>query len=779
MSSNQDRFSMALTCKNLNSILLGDEGHECWGPGREALVSKLLKKSLMGQVLDQDFEEMHRLFRFTPDDVARLRVLSVAVSKNDLAMVQRVRALWPEMSGEMVVSYENFFFQQAFKRSGREVLAELRNWWGVEQIKAILSREHRAVSMSLLSKPYNNASGVFDLLAVVDFMRQMEVPIRTVLANNSNLLAVLLDIGGAGNGTSVVRMLSQWGMTLAELRAFNERSLWTALSADANALQELATWGLTKADASYDNYLVLHLAAERGQVDVLRVLSRTYSLNAESARMNDNAALRAAAKNGHVGALMILIDIYELETSDATAIDNEALRTAAKAGHVGVLQILRTKYGLSKQDAQARDNEALRGAAARGHINVLRELRDNYKLTREDARMLENEALREAAKAGHVEVLKLLKTCFGLVPKDARDSKKELLVTAAAGGHAAVLEVLSTHFELTTEDARVENNQPLRIAADHGRDNVLIALKTIYKLEPKDAQENGNIALISAASRGFTPVLKVLCEYYELTIKDAQTNKSLALRKAATHGHAEALHVLAKDFKLTGKDARENKNEALRQAAHNGHAEVLRVLARDFGLNAKDARENNIEALKGANSHVLKVLALEPFNLSASDARPKVVDVLKDALIMGDADNLKVLHEEYGLGRNDVIPYLFLFFFFSNLTIPDVSAAEVLACLREDYGLCLADLDEHLFNRMNYEEKLSYWSQYLNSLIKGSHVEVPWTLQELVEGWGWGLGDDATGRTMIKHVVKMLGYNVISSETRKYLDDKLGKGWDK
>jgi hypothetical protein len=702
------RFSLARKCKSLNSMLLGDGGHECWEPGREALVSELLTKSLKEPIgLDQDFEEMHRLFRFTPDDVARIGVLSVAVSKNDLEMVERVRVLWPKMSGEMVLTHDILFLQKALRNSGQEILKQIMDWWGVEHIREIFRKPklyhfpefHFSVNNidtetdpdsenDLSSSPRQYPR---DWAAALGFLKAVDVHLSEILPHSHNLLLGVICQKLGSKAVAALQILRKWGMTVADVRGVNQVDLWLALSTAPEALSELATWGLGGNDVSHEKYKVLELASRKGNVEVLRVLAgRDYNLTTIHAQRNDNAALRSAARHGHVDVLNFLFDKYKLGNIDAQAINNEALRTAAKFGHVGVLEVLRNKFGLSQQDAQTSDNSALREAATWGHSEVLNTLSMTYNLTRDDARVFDNQALRAAAENGHAEVLKVLCEKFGLVAQDARTGNNEALRMAAKKGHVEVLMVLKTNFKLTGDDARTENNEALRRAAGNGHAEVLRVLHTHFGLTAEDARAKGNDALFDAVLNRRVNSLQALSKYYGMTASDARSNNNALLRKAAERGFSDVLEVLRKTYGLTTNDARAQHNEALRNAATYGQAGVLQILAQEFQLNAEDARANDNEAIGVGDHNVLKVLASN-FKLTSKDARVGNNQKLQGALKAGNIAVLKVLHEDFGLGREDVLPHLNILF--ENLRkFEDAKACAVLQCLRDEYGLQRTDL---------------------------------------------------------------------------------------
>jgi len=878
----KDRCAMAGSCKDLNDMMMTTPYSETWG-SKDSIVNDIFEKGVPKRGLDKGFESMNRILKFSTKDFARMRILSYAVKHNDLRMVRRARELWPELTVELVVRYDRFFFKRALTESGREVLQELRNWWGVDNIMSIISVNGEVQTVDLCIRGQNSQrdsdrTGVHDLGAVIDFMSEMQVPLPEVLAWNMN---VVVEVLKAPSGRDVLHMLHSlraWGMTGDDVRQSSQGKLWNLLGKNADALRVLATWGLNEHDASYNDCAVLRDAALKGRSDVLLVLTQHLGMDTHHAQKKDNEALREAAANGHAEVLLLLHSKYGLSRRDAQAKDNEALQSAAAKGHVNVLEVLHSKYGLSRQDAQTEKNWALREAAAKGHANVLRVLESKYKLIREDARTKKNEALRLAAANGHVEVLKVLKSSYGLIDRDARAKNNEALRLAAANGHVEVLEVLKTSYGLDAEDARAEDNEALRTALTKKNVEVLRVLKTLFELTtPNDAHVEGvekiriaasagdaaalrnlhnpsnpqeslarareSEALLIAAPRGFVEVLRVLREVYGLGPGDARVQENAVLRDAAERGFSEVLQVLATDYGLTAGDARAGGNVALLRAAQNGFVNVLRVLATNFGLDANDARVRDNEPLKIAvysgNSEMLEVLATN-FRLDANDAREENNILLRAAvkrnhfnvlqvlaryfgLTPGDAraqdnealvtavseksskalevlaqefkltsddarkkkllkeaiderypEGMRILAEQFGLTREDALPLLKTIFDQDATHILSVKATPILRSLRTDYGLRGKDLT----NSVDFKDVLDTIQRWCENAGK----KLPQALTELVEGWGLGGDGDTAGRNLLKELVEWIETEHSASRDRgiqKYLDEKLGGGWDK
>ncbi|KAJ3037860.1 hypothetical protein HDV00_001275 [Rhizophlyctis rosea] len=153
------------------------------------------------------------------------------------------------------------------------------------------------------------------------------------------------------------------------------------------------------------NESVVHIAATRGHLDVVRVLLDAHLYNGFIV----GALLHTATKEGKLELVKMVSAL-----SDGMALD-DALTTAAKGGYLEIVKALLAKgvkIRLEPQEetwsySSQRRGNALAGAATHGHLEVVRTLLEaGADVHAKDHKG--NEALTQALRGGHVEVVKTL-----------------------------------------------------------------------------------------------------------------------------------------------------------------------------------------------------------------------------------------------------------------------------------------------------------------------------------------------------------------------------------
>ncbi len=334
------------------------------------------------------------------------------------------------------------------------------------------------------------------------------------------------------------------------------------------------------------NWTALHVAANRGHVEVVRAL---LGANAASDAWDSKGrtALHLAANQGHVEVVRELLSLNN-QTLLLMADDyytHSALHLAALKGHLECVQALlevKNPYLLCLQDKDG--HTALHVAAWGGHVKVIQEL-----LREEDASLLTQRdqkghtALHVAALKGNLECVKALlgvRNIYLLLNQD--NSGHTALHLAAWQGHDKVVqELLGVNNPYLPRSQDKDGRTALHVAAWQGHDKVVQALLSVKKQDLLPLQDrDGRTALHVASLKGNLECVKALLGVDNqdlLLMKDNSGHTALHL--AALKGNLECVQAL---LGVDNQDLLLIKNKddrtALHFAANQGHVEVVRVL---------------------------------------------------------------------------------------------------------------------------------------------------------------------------------------------------------
>jgi ankyrin repeat protein len=213
----------------------------------------------------------------------------------------------------------------------------------------------------------------------------------------------------------------------------NEEELIRLLDADPALLERSTNMGKTP----------LSVAAEHGQLGVMRLLVRGgANINAPVQDLG-RTALHYAAEEGHGEMVAFLLE----KGAQASIRDDDSvtpLMLACENGHVGVVRMLVTHTGAQGLEVRDRDGKtALRCAAEGGHGEVVAFLlgKGAQASTRDDENVT---PLMMACDNGHLDVIRMLVQHTGGERLDARDEKNDwtALHGAAFYGHEKVVRFL-------------------------------------------------------------------------------------------------------------------------------------------------------------------------------------------------------------------------------------------------------------------------------------------------------------------------------------------------
>ena len=318
-------------------------------------------------------------------------------------------------------------------------------------------------------------------------------------------------------------------------------------------------------DIAADDNVVLRVAAQEGQVALVRYLCGLPASFCVAPGARRNAALVVAAENHHEDVVRLLCALPPERGVRPGARDNQALRAAARSGHAGIVRLLCELPPARGVDPSAKHNDALCGAAGCGRTEV-------------------------------VEYLCQLPPERGVDP--AVEDNMPLLLAAQSGQ----LEVVRHLCELPVErgvDLTARNNYVLRCAGAYEE-----LLKYLCGLPPSYGIDPGAYPMVLTipASYGYLETVRFLCMLPRWRGVDPAADDCDAVLAAAAARHDDVVAFMCRLGPADGFPS-QAKVFLLREALHNGFTSVVRnvcSLPASVGVSSADMRRLLHDASKNA-----------------------------------------------------------------------------------------------------------------------------------------------------------------------------------
>ncbi len=283
----------------------------------------------------------------------------------------------------------------------------------------------------------------------------------------------------------------------------------------------------------------LHLAATHGQAETVECLLRR---GASKERLSSDGItpLFLAAQKGNIDCVRILLQYQAKVDSDNLTMELSPLHTAAYYCHDDVIRLL-LENGASIDKLSKMNKTPLFFAANQGRISTIKTLLD-YHPNIDSTNERDWTAVHLAAHKGHAEALELLLSRGALKERYTTTAMTPLYL-AAAGGHDECVKVLLKFGANIDCPNTLLKMMPLHIAAYHGHEKVLrllLANKALIEAYSEDLKT----PLFIAASEGKMDAVGILLEHRALIDSPNIGDSWTPLQGAAHSGYGDTVRLL-------------------------------------------------------------------------------------------------------------------------------------------------------------------------------------------------------------------------------------------
>ena len=362
-----------------------------------------------------------------------------------------------------------------------------------------------------------------------------------------------------------------------------------------------------------DGNTALHIAASRGQNEVVLELASRYTTSNEGSTYLNNkcqTALHLACCKGWLECVCTLATRFPGDLRVKNQYDNLPLHDSALFGHGHVVNALCEEFGEHVDSLGHCGSTVVFLACRGGHINLANSLLMKYQCQKNALDVMGGLASTCAAFYGHTHLLQMLIDDFNFPPTLLRlTDGMNLLHQACAGKHYETANILITKYQNVPTAKNLLGRTalhyvcgPLGDSLDNVADfhfpvdvEITTFVDWLISLEcdPIDKDKQGLTALHHAALSGQTQVVRQLVSKYDCSVECRDNIGHTPLHEAAANGHTHVVQVLLSELGADVEARDKDNNTALHVAALNGHSDVVTLLVKELGCDPLTSGYNN------------------------------------------------------------------------------------------------------------------------------------------------------------------------------------------
>ena len=388
---------------------------------------------------------------------------------------------------------------------------------------------------------------------------------------------------------------------------------WTVLhratlSGDLELFQYLIEYGSDVFSKTKSGKSCLHIAAERGHLEMCRVLLQNYNFTINARDDYGCTVLHWAAFSGELELLQYLIENGS-DIFSKTKNGQNCLHVTAKEGHLKICKALLQNYNF---DIHARDDNGwtvLHCASLSGDLAVLQYLVENGSDIFSKTKTGEN-CLQKAAEKGHLKICRALLQNYNFDIHARDDIEWNVLHNAAWSGDVELFQYFiqsgSDIFSKTKDDKTV-----LHLAANNGYLKMCMSLLQNYNFDITSRDDDGWTVLHYASGSGNLELFKCLIEKGS-EVGSKTKDHTNCLHIAAWNGHLDICKVLLEKYSFDVHETNEEGFNALLCATEFGDLEMYQYFTENWNCvssKTKDGRHLlHIAASKGRFNLIKSIL---------------------------------------------------------------------------------------------------------------------------------------------------------------------------